>query len=114
MGQDITVYSKTFHIYDCDEYTREFFANVKRPQPAAETCPADSFQELPQKIVIAHDRDFVEHYLGGVRIQSQKQFLDNDRKVLRFYSRSDGLPYIIHYFLADDTVEVREVHFSNE
>jgi hypothetical protein len=56
----------------------------------------------------------VEHTLGGVRVQSQKQFLDMDRKVLRFYAYSDEMPYVIHYFLADDTIEVKEVHFSNE
>jgi len=87
VGQDITVYGKTFHIFDCDQYTREFFANVKQPQAVAEECPTDTFQEKPQKAVISHDRDFVEHYLGGVRVLSQKQFLDNDRKVKqRFYA----------------------------
>jgi hypothetical protein len=24
------------------------------------------------------------------------------------------MPYVIHYFLSDDTVEVLEIHFSNE
>ncbi len=114
VGQDLTVYGKTFHIYDCDTYTREFFANLKQPQPEAQPYPSDSFDALPQKPVVAHDRDFVEHYLGGVRVQSQKQFLDNDRKVLRFYAKCEDLPVVIHYFLADDTVEVQEVHFSND
>jgi EF-hand domain-containing protein 1 len=41
--------------------------------------------------------------------------LDNDRKVLRFFVRAeDGLPYVWHYFLADDTVEIRECHFAND
>lgn len=84
MGKDITVYGKSFHIYDCDQYSREFFANIKVPQPEAQECPTDAFDEVPQKPVISHDRDFVEHYLGGVRVQSQKQFLDNDRKVFPF------------------------------
>lgn len=64
--------------------------------------------------MVSHDRDFVEHYLGGVRIQSQKQFLDNDRKVLRFYAYCGETPVVIHYFLADDTMAVLEAHFSNE
>jgi EF-hand domain-containing protein 1 len=55
----------------------------------------------------------MEKSLGGGRVKSQKQFLDNDRRVLRFYTRFDDLPYIIHYFLADDTVEIREVHHPN-
>jgi len=40
--------------------------------------------------------------------------LDNDRKVLRFYTKYEGMPYTIHYYLADDTVEIREVHYPND
>jgi hypothetical protein len=46
-----------------------------------------------------------------------KQFLDHDRHVLRFYCYWDdtesmfGDPreMVLHYFLADDTIEIREV-----
>ena len=46
-----------------------------------------------------------------------RQFLENDRRVLRFYCFWDdtnsmfGDPRecIMHYFLADDTVEIREI-----
>ena len=47
---------------------------------------------------------YLEKKLGGGRVASQKQFLDNDRKVLRFFTRSDDCQYVWHYFLADDTV----------
>jgi len=56
----------------------------------------------------------MEKSLGGGRVASQKQFLDNDRKVLRFFATSEDLPFVIHYFLADDTVEIREVHHPND
>ena len=36
----------------------------------------------------------------------------NDRKVLRFYVFSE-IPYILHYYLADDTMEVREIKSPN-
>ena len=55
-----------------------------------------------------------EKKLGGGRVPSQKQFLDFDRKVLRFFTRSEDLQFVWHYFLADDTVEIREVHFPND
>lgn len=58
--------------------------------------------------------EFLEKKLGGGRVPSQKQFLDNDRKVLRFFTKSGALPFVWHYFLADDTVEIREVHFPND
>lgn len=57
---------------------------------------------------------FMEKQLGGGKIQSQKQFLDNDRRVLRFFTRSDGKPYTVHYYLADDTLEIRECHYPND
>jgi len=56
----------------------------------------------------------MEKSLGGGRVKCQKQFLDNDRRVLRFFASFDDLPFIIHYFLADDTVEIREVHHPND
>ena len=46
-----------------------------------------------------------------------RQFLENDRRVLRFFCHWDdtdsmfGDPRecVLHYFLADDTVEIREI-----
>lgn len=35
-----------------------------------------------------------------------------DRKVLRFFVFSD-IPYILHYYLADDTMEIREINYAN-
>lgn len=49
-------------------------------------------------------KDYLEKKLGGGRVTSQKQFLENDRKVLKFYSSFEGEKYIIHFFLADDTI----------
>ena len=59
-------------------------------------------------------KEYMEKSLGGGKIASAKQFLDNDRKVLRFFCHCDELPYVIHYFLADDTIEIREVHHPND
>lgn len=59
-------------------------------------------------------KEFMEKALGGGRVTSQKQFLDNDRRVLRFFTKSDDLPFVVHYYLADDTCEIREVHFAND
>jgi hypothetical protein len=58
-------------------------------------------------------KDYLEHVLGGGRVKPQKQFLENDRKVLRFFSKYNNIKYIIHYYLSDDTVEIREVRFNN-
>jgi len=51
-----------------------------------------------------------------------KQFLVLDRKVLRFYCVWDDRhnmfgelrSFILHYYLVDDTIEIREVHINND
>merc|ERR1719320_788166 len=52
--------------------------------------------------------------------KKEKQFLLNDRKVLRFKAYWDDptlyggrVYFVIHYFLADNTVEVNEAHCRN-
>jgi hypothetical protein len=57
-------------------------------------------------------KKYTEHTLGGARVRDEKQFLENDRKVLKFYIFYDN-PYIMHYHLADDTVEIREINYQN-
>lgn len=51
------------------------------------------------------------------RIDTLRQFLEHDRHVLRFYCLWDDTPcpfgdkreLILHYYLADDTIEIIEV-----
>jgi hypothetical protein len=59
-------------------------------------------------------KEYMEKTLGGGKVADQKQFLDNDRKVLCFFVTSEDLPFVINYYLADDTIEIREVHFPND
>ena len=116
VGDSINIYGRNFKLIDCDKYTREFYSNYGDDQPEAEELPIDKFIEAQTKPMPKKDTamlDYLEHTLGGGRVKSQKQFLDNDRKVLRFYTISDDEPFIIHYYLADDTIEIREVNFAN-
>lgn len=117
VGEDIFVYGKYIKLYDCDEYTREYFKGLGITQPTREVIPIDNFHlQNMNKVVPKKDqmmKDYLEHRLGGGRVQSQKQFLENDRKVLKFNAKYDSLKYIIHYYLADDSVEIRELHNTN-
>lgn len=58
-------------------------------------------------------KDYLEKKLGGGRVTSEKQFLEMDRKVLKFYALCEEARYIVHFFLADDTIEIREVSVPN-
>jgi len=117
VGLDIGICGRSIRIYDCDEYTREFFKNLGQPQPDSCECPEDKFINSLKPIAPKKDKElleFLEKKLGGGRVASQKQFLDHDRKVLRFFTKTNDLQFVFHYFLADDTVEIREVHFPND
>lgn len=117
VGHTVEIFGKQIKIVDADLNTRNFFESQLGVElGAAEEIPQDNFQRAQQPATSNKDSammDFLEHSLGGGRPKSQKQFLDNDRKVLKFNAVCDDNPYIIHYFLADDTIEVREVHFAN-
>jgi hypothetical protein len=87
--------------------------------PPARQAPVDSFAVSKVPILPKKDPEmlqYMEKKLGGGKVLSQKQFLDHDRKVLRFYCQEEerDRPFIITYFQADDTVEVLEVHVQND
>jgi hypothetical protein len=117
VSQDILVYGKNITLFDCDQYTREFYEKQGISQESAVDFPKDPFHNnMLKKFVPKKDnqmKDYLEHKLGGGKVVSQKQFLENDRKVLKFFAKFETLKYIIHYFLSDDTVEIREVHYHN-
>lgn len=58
-------------------------------------------------------KQYLQKKLGGGKVNSEKQFLENDRKVLKFFAKFEAGPYIVHYFLADDTIQIREVALPN-
>jgi hypothetical protein len=116
IGQEILLFGKNVLVYDCDQYSREFYDNLGLPQDAPFEPPSDTFLSGSQtKYVPVRDtmmKDYLEHKLGGGRVKPAKQFLENDRRVLKFYVYS-GIPYIMHYYLADDTIDIREVKYAN-
>jgi len=86
-------------------------------------CKKHTVQPTNHKKIMYPMKEHMEASLGkmmGVNIEATQRFLKNDRKVLRFYTvwsdekmYGEQRPYIVHYFLADDTVEVLEVAQPN-
>jgi len=117
IGGHIFVYGKLITIFDCDQYTREFFRNHGFEQPQSFDIPVDTYhsKSLNRPIVKKDNlmKDWLEHGQGGGKVKNQKQFLENDRRVLKFNASHDSLKYVINYYLADDTVEIKELFFSN-
>ncbi|XP_076857478.1 EF-hand domain-containing family member C2 [Brachyhypopomus gauderio] len=114
--QEIVLYSRTFVITDCDPFTFNFLRNmgVRVRQPAVP--PTDPYSKLRQEL-----EESMKPLRPYERQDRLKQFLDHDRNVLRFYCFWDdtqsmfGDPreLVLHYFLADDTIEIREVVYPN-
>ncbi|ORX56052.1 hypothetical protein BCR36DRAFT_346610 [Piromyces finnis] len=115
IGINIKLYSKTIRIVDCDEFTRRYYQEIENTElNPTEPMPEDPYQLERNKPIRIKVEESKEYPL--------KHFIEFDRKVLRFYcvwdDRSnlfgDIHEFIIHYYLVDDCVEVREVHKPND
>ena len=117
IGEVVEIYGRSIYLYDCDGYTRQFYEKINQPQGPSEPYSNDQWTStkvnkwVPKKD--AQMKEYLEKKLGGGKVNSEKQFLENDRRVLKFYAKFEGGPFIVHYFLADDTLEVREVALPN-
>ncbi|NWW75673.1 EFHC1 protein, partial [Climacteris rufus] len=113
-GIDITMYGRTYRVVDCDSFTKVFLESQGIVVNPPEEMVSDPYTELR--------RTPVQKPIVPAGPDPFRQFLTYDTKVLRFYAIWDDTncpfgeqrPCIIHYFLADDTVEVREVHRKND
>lgn len=102
IGLEVTFFGKVFKIVNCDNFTRVFLNRLGINVPDPIPWP-DAIERTPAKGGPPKHRPF-------------KQFLDFDRQVLRFYGYWDDrdsefgfMHYMeIHYFLADDTIEIKE------
>ncbi|MGB1605307.1 MAG: DM10 domain-containing protein, partial [Promethearchaeia archaeon] len=97
-----------------DRFTRDFYASKGITQEAAHDIPMDPYfmrrKAAEEKIQLKVPND------------QRQRFLAFNRKVLRFYCLWDDRnsiygerrPYVLHFYLEDDTVEVCEVHLPND
>jgi hypothetical protein len=120
VGGEFTIYGRTYFVSDADVFTLDFMSKLKREGDPASDIPEDPYM---------HKRNLREyeetHRQRGVpkpEMLKLRQFLANDGRVLRFYAFWDDREkpfgdlrrFIVNYFLADDTMEVREALSSND
>ena len=128
VGININFYERIFHIYDCDGFTKEFYNYMETPVNPSEPEPTDLFNEFTRtkdaKINPPDTKEYKEYIEvklgGGHPNDGLKKYLDNDRRVLSFKvlwndnTLEGGVNHFtINYFLADDTVEVKEIRYQN-
>jgi len=133
LGSSIPVYGRTFRIIQCDEFTRWFYGESDMDIGTPEEAPMDRFfetqvwkHENAQHKVgfpadVMYSKEYTELKLGGSRKNARlRQFMENDRKVLRFYAYWDDPTrygtrqyFTVHYYLADGTVEILNMYDRN-
>lgn len=133
LGGEIEIYGKIFKICKCDKFTKWFYEETglelgEECDPPADM--AEKFEDHRERVrtkaygiprCVVEGMEYNELKLGGARSnKALEQFLKNDRKVLRFYSywddhtRYGARQYqVIHFFLADDTIEINEAYQRN-
>ncbi|KAJ8358409.1 hypothetical protein AAFF_G00441810 [Aldrovandia affinis] len=116
LGQQVVLFSRTFTLTDCDAFTSGFLRDKGVRVNAPVSTPRDPYSDLRKEM-----EQSIRPRRPYERQDTLRQFLDHDRSVLRFFCRWDepeGPPAVprrltLHYFLADDTVEICEVLCRN-
>lgn len=116
VGQEITLYGRTFLLTSCDDFTADFITKLGIRVGASLDVPIDAHTTKLQDI------QSQKHPLRPYeKVDTLRQFLEHDRQVLRFYCLWDDTSsmfgdkryMVLHYFLADDELEVMEVLPAN-
>uniref|UniRef100_A0A8C6V3W4 EF-hand domain (C-terminal) containing 1 n=1 Tax=Neogobius melanostomus TaxID=47308 RepID=A0A8C6V3W4_9GOBI len=113
VATDLEVYGVKYRITDCDAFTKEFLTSEGIVLNEPEPLPSDPYSE--------HRAKPRPCFTTPSEYDKMNQFLTMDRKVLRFFGLWDDSmtllggtrPVTIHYYLVDNTVEVREDHEPN-
>eukprot|EP00051_Salpingoeca_urceolata_P016671 m.223208 g.223208 ORF g.223208 m.223208 type:complete len:552 (+) comp18748_c0_seq2:177-1832(+) len=118
VGVTLTIYGRAFRFTDCDAFTADYLTRNGIVLNDPEETPEDPYSvtRLP-----VDNPSLTRTGLSKSDFDQLKQFVMLDRKVLRFYAVWDDRdtmfgelrPFVIHYYLVDDTIEVREVNKKN-
>lgn len=132
-GQGIHLYGRTYHVTGCDRFTRWFYEENGIEVGEDEPMVEDRWQAqykfrrtaerggLPMTTGCMNDKNYAKFQIGQPATDLKfTQFLHNDRKVLRFKAFWDDTTeygarvyMVLHYYLADNTVEINEAHCRN-
>jgi len=140
VNNTIDLYGRVFLITDADNFTRTFLMKLGIDVPTSVEVPRDPYtetrSEMKQQILRNQkyfhprtaDDDLIRNMEARLGCSSTllgpdklDQFLKYDRKVLRFYLAWDDRkslygelrPFVMHYYLSDDTMEILEVRRAN-
>lgn len=128
LGINLNINEHVIRITNCDDFTKVFYQEMECPLGEAEDIPQDNYEILKilkeVKIPPPDTKEYKEYFevkLGGGHPNTGlHQYLGKDRQVLSFKvlwddrSLEGDVNYFeMNYFLADDTVEVKEMNKNN-
>eukprot|EP01116_Phalansterium_solitarium_P009858 TRINITY_DN241_c0_g1_i11.p1 TRINITY_DN241_c0_g1~~TRINITY_DN241_c0_g1_i11.p1 ORF type:complete len:574 (-),score=256.51 TRINITY_DN241_c0_g1_i11:254-1975(-) len=117
VGSDVVLFARSYHVYDADFFTRTYFYDNEHLElDDPEPVPDDS-NTLRKKQLL--ETKSLPPVSGGTPDKLQlKKFLENDKRVLRFFSYWDDRAnaaafgqlrkFQLHFFLADDSLQIVE------
>uniref|UniRef100_A0A2K6KM47 EF-hand domain-containing family member C2 n=1 Tax=Rhinopithecus bieti TaxID=61621 RepID=A0A2K6KM47_RHIBE len=112
VGTEVVFYGRTFKIYDCDAFTRNFLRKIGVKVNPPVQCPEDPYMKIRREIL-----EHAEPLRPYESLDTLKQFLQYHGKILCFFCLwddsvsmfGDRRELILHYFLCDDTIEIKEL-----
>jgi len=114
LGMNIFVHGRVYRIVNCDAFTKNWYAKNEIKMGEPENLPVDPYTESRREAdrTTQTKSDF----------DKLNRFLKLDRKVLMFHAAYDDRDslfgdlrlFIFHYYLVDDTLEIREVYKKND
>ncbi|XP_060686673.1 EF-hand domain-containing protein 1 [Hemiscyllium ocellatum] len=115
VAMEVVAYGRRYHLTGCDKFTCDFMVSHGIIPNCPEMIPPDPYIE-------SRKRNPAREHITPSDFDKLKQFLTYDRKVLRFYAYwndTDNMfgecrRYVIHYYLADGTLEIRDVYEKND
>jgi hypothetical protein len=111
VGNELILYGHKYKLIGCDGFTHNFLTRLGVSIGESVTAPKDPYNKLREEI-----DESMQPLRPYERLDKLKQFLEHDRHVLKFNALwddrnamfGDSRMMTINYFLADDTIEIRE------
>ncbi|XP_074032977.1 EF-hand domain containing 1.2 [Leptinotarsa decemlineata] len=116
IGREVELYGRVFKITNCDKFTRTFMNRCGIAIGDAIVAPPDPYMEIR-----SHQMDAMQPKKPNRTADTLGKFLQNDKKVLHFKGYWDDKDteygYVHHlgirYYLADDTIEIKELQVQS-
>ncbi|KAK3259014.1 hypothetical protein CYMTET_31968, partial [Cymbomonas tetramitiformis] len=125
VGGKVRMFSRNYHIVGCDNFTRAFLQREGHDVPPDQSYPDDGDRgqiymqrKQPEYALRIKPKGGASHKTVA-ETEKIRKFIENDRKVLRFFAvwdtrKEDPLDgerraFVLNYYLSDDEIEILEV-----